>query len=238
MNVFSSAIICYSKFTDDNMEKNLKLYELIAEKIYDLHTAGPILVSIDGVDCSGKTTFATELSEYLHSKEKNVIQATIDGFHNPREIRYKNGSTPESYYQDSFNYDALKSILLEPLKYSSPGKYKTAVFDFKTETEIKCKWQTAASDSILIFDGVFLLRPELRDFWDFSILLDISWETVIQRVIKRDGYLFGSEEEILGRYKEKYIPGQKLYFAESHPQERTDLVIDNNDFGNRKIIKP
>ncbi|MFC1898424.1 hypothetical protein ACFLYJ_02510 [Candidatus Cloacimonadota bacterium] len=203
------------------------IFEQIYKKI-DPEINRPFLLAIDGVDCSGKTTFARKLADYLRSDGKQIIQAAIDGFHNPKEIRYRNGSTPEGYYRDSFNYDALKKDLLNPLKFSTERRYKTAVFDFKTESKIEQAWQTAPSDSILIFEGVFLHRPELVNFWDYSIFLDVSWETVIARAIKRDGYLFGSEAEIEKRYLEKYIPGQKLYLDESHPKEKADLVINNN----------
>jgi hypothetical protein len=42
--------------------------------------------------------------------------------------------------------------------------------------------------------------------------------------------LFGGQDEIIKRYREKYIPGQKLYLESVHPQSLADMVIDNNDF--------
>jgi uridine kinase len=48
-----------------------------------------------------------------------VIRASVDGFHHPREIRYRLGrDSPEGFYRDSYDLDALQRELLDPL---SPG---------------------------------------------------------------------------------------------------------------------
>jgi uridine kinase len=33
----------------------------------------------------------------------------------------------------------------------------------------------ADADAILLFDGIFLHRPELRPYWDFSIFLAVNF---------------------------------------------------------------
>jgi uridine kinase len=90
--------------------------------------------------------------------------------------------------------------------------------------------RTAAPDSILLFDGVFLLRPELADLWDFSIFVDVSFEETRRRAAERDATRFGSPEATLRRYAARYVPGQQLYFAEARPQEAADVVVENADF--------
>ena len=47
--------------------------------------------------------------------------------------------------------------------------------------------------------------------------------------------LFGDEKEILKRYQERYIPGQKIYFELEKPKAKADIIIDNNDFANPLI---
>lgn len=197
----------------------------------------PLIVAIDGVDTCGKTTLSGSLAEYLSNQGYQIIQASVDGFHNPAEIRYRLGSkSPEGYYRDSFDYSSLISNLLEPLKNNNSRWYRTAVYDFKTESMVHQEPKKAAQDSILLMEGVFLLRPELIRYWDFSVFLHVDFEQVIARAKLRDQYLFGAEEEIEKRYLDKYIPGQKLYLKESNPFRNASAVIDNNDFNNPKII--
>lgn len=83
---------------------------------------------------------------------------------------------------------------------------------------------------ILIFEGVFLFRHEIEQYWDLKILVDIDFQTSIQRAIERDLYLFGDEKETLKRYQKRYIPGQKIYIESENPYAKADIIINNNDF--------
>ncbi|AZR73460.1 hypothetical protein BBF96_08735 [Anoxybacter fermentans] len=214
------------------------LIEYICGQITSIKAEKPLLIAIDGVDTSGKTTLSKHIVTSLKNKGYSIIQASIDGFHNPRDKRYRLGSkSPEGYYRDSFNYDALIQCLLNPLSEKGNRKYITAVYDFKTESEVEQEPKIATEDSILIMEGVFLLRSELYQYWDYKVFLHVDFEQVIQRAKKRDQYLFGSEEEIEIRYRSKYIPGQQIYLYESDPYEKASIVIDNNDFNNPIIVE-
>jgi uridine kinase len=150
----------------------------------------------------------------------------VDGFHNPRAARYQRGRLdPEGYYIDSFNYRALLDNLLTPLGPGGSLEYRDAVFDYRKDQPIRDPAKRASPDAVLLFDGVFLLRPELVNIWDLRIYLDISYEEMVARGVRRDGG--GAETEEL--YTRRYVPGQKLYQLHSAPKRRADLVIDNND---------
>lgn len=86
----------------------------------------------------------------------------------------------------------------------------------------------AAQNAMLLADGVFLFRPELRAYWDFRIFLAIDIDEVLRRAAVRDAALFGSADATRARYLHKYIPGQQLYSAEANPRSFADLVIDNS----------
>jgi uridine kinase len=92
--------------------------------------------------------------------------------------------------------------------------------------------------AILLFDGVFLLRPELDTLWDYRIFVNVGFEVALQRAMLRDHPLFGSAEAIQARYLQRYIPGQQLYFQRVHPQERADVVVENNDPIHPKLVFP
>jgi uridine kinase len=48
-------------------------------------------VAVDGVDGVGKTTFADKLGGAVERIGRPVIRTSIDGFHNPGELRYRRG---------------------------------------------------------------------------------------------------------------------------------------------------
>lgn len=214
-------------------ENRQAFLKTLAAQISMIDVGYPLRVAIDGVDASGKTTLADELVKQF---DRPVIRASIDKFHRPRVDRYKKGvDSPEGYYQDSFNYELLINKLLQPIATNSP--FITEAFDFKTDSSIFSNPVTAAKDSILLVDGVFLLRPELCPYWDFKIFLDVPFERVIERAKVRDADYLGGESQVEDRYIKRYIPGQRLYLDSVHPDKIADIVIDNSDFNNPIIVR-
>jgi uridine kinase len=93
-----------------------RLLDQLARRIVSLEHRHPIRVAIDGIDAAGKTTLADELVAPIGRGGRPVIRASIDGFHRPRAERYRQGaSSPAGYYEDSFDYPALRDVLLSPL---------------------------------------------------------------------------------------------------------------------------
>ncbi len=208
----------------------------LAKRILNLRRPHPTRVAIDGVDAAGKSFLADSLVPILAESGRSIIRASIDGFHRPRAERNRRGSTsPEGYFYDSFQYDALCAELLLSLGPGGSRTYRTAIFDYRTDMPIAEPVLSAAKDAILLFDGVFLLRPELTSYWDFSIFVHADFEVALQRALKRDTALFGSADATRYRYEERYIPGQRLYLELIKPWTLANVVIDNNDFEHPRL---
>jgi uridine kinase len=116
--------------------------------------------------------FGDELRDRVASSGRPVIRATVNGFHNPMPVRYRRGrSSPEGFYRDSYDYAILTAVLLDPLNPGGTGQFRRAVFDVDADTIVDAPEEQASPGSILLFDGLFLRRPELRAYWDYSVLL-------------------------------------------------------------------
>lgn len=64
----------------------------IAGRIIGQRHHGVLRVAITGVDGAGKTQLADELVPLMIGRVGlSVIRSSIDGFHNPRVIRYRRG---------------------------------------------------------------------------------------------------------------------------------------------------
>jgi uridine kinase len=165
------------------------------------------------------------------ARGRPVIRASIDGFHNPRAVRYRRGRhSPEGYFLDSFNLKAVVSSLLVPLGPNGDGRYRTAVFDWQADSPVENEVKQAPPEAILLFDGIFLARPELASFWDFFILVQVNFETCLANALERDRvYFAGDDEELPHRYRTRYMPAQRDYLVTYRPQDRADIVMDNND---------
>lgn len=78
---------------------------------------------------------------------------------------------------------------------------------------------------MLVLDGLFLHRPELIGEWDLSVLVTAPFDVTFARMAVRDGCPADPQHPD----NQRYVGGQRLYFAEVGPEARADVVVDNTD---------
>lgn len=208
--------------------------EAVVDRLADLVASRPrgriIRVAVDGPDAAGKTTLADSLASTLEARGRPVVRVGIDGFQRPRAERYRRGPlSPLGYFMDAFDYAALRAAVLDPLGPGGDGRYRAAVFDYRSDTPLAEPARQAPLGAVLVVDGVFLLRDELRDAWDLSVHLDVTPDESLRRALDRDLPLFGSADVIEERYRRRYLPAQELYRRTARPLEAATVVIDNED---------
>lgn len=181
-----------------------------------------VLVAVDGVDGAGKTVFANELAEVLKRRRIVVLRASVDGFHHSPSIRYQRGRrSPEGFFLDSHDYGALRRLLLEPLAGSGERRVVRRIYDVKAEEPVEAVRESVGDVQVLLFDGIFLHRPELRDLWDLSVFLEVDFEVSIPRGAGR-GY---GDPDPNSPANRRYVEGQRLYLATCRPRERARTLL-------------
>ncbi len=217
-------------------EPHASLLARLAATIAELHSERIVRVAIDGVDGAGKTTLADALAPLIVAHGRPVIRASVDGFHHPRAIRYARGRhSPDGFYLDSYDYAAFRKLLLDPLGPGGSGRYVAKHFDHRTDASVDAEVQQAPPTAALIVDGIFLHRPELRSQWDLSIFLKVDFNISVPRGAQR-GPDFGSPDTDAPA-NQRYVDGQKRYFAECAPEQSADIVIGYNDLREPKVVK-
>jgi uridine kinase len=215
-----------------------QMIQAVGKRLAARRAPHPVRVGIDGIDAAGKTSLANELASVLVELDRSVIRSSIDGFHNPAAVRRKRGAnSPEGYFLDSFNHEAIVDLLLRPLGPNGSLQFRRAIFDLNADAAIDTPVEHAQPDAILLFDGVFLHREELVQFWDFTIFIDVDFEAALARAERRDVARFGSLADLRTKYLERYIPGQRLYLARSSPRDRATLVIRNEPIQDPSVIE-
>lgn len=193
----------------------------LADEILHNYARGRVIIAVDGNDGAGTSDFADDLAEALRTKSHTAFRASVDGFQRPRADRYARGhGSAEGYYRDSFNYSVLRRVLVEPFRMGGSTAFVTAAFDTGRDAEIEPKWTTGPDDAILIIDGVFLNRPELRGLWNYSIWLDVPRDLAGRHAQPQAG----SDDA-----GERLSGGQNLYWAEARPRTAAVAIIDNTD---------
>lgn len=202
----------------------------VARAIGSVTVSHPTRVAVDGRPAAGKTTLADELAAVVNEQGRFVIRASIESFLLPRAQRYRRGElSAEGNYHDSFDYDALRRVLLDPLGPGGDRGFRRAVYDKRTDTALSEPVTTAPADAVLIFEGVFLLRPELIDRWDLTIYVSTGFEETIVRARERDESLYGSSDEVERRFRSRYGPSQQLYDRTVRPTEHANVVVHNDE---------
>ncbi|WP_349259838.1 cytidylate kinase family protein [Jatrophihabitans sp.] len=200
----------------------------VAGAVGNLPRAHPVRVAIDGPPAAGKTTLADELASVLQARGREVIRATIEDFLYPEAQRYRRGEySAVGCYFETHDYDALKRVLLDPLGPGGDRRFRRAVYDRATDTPLHPPVTTAGADAVLIFDGVFLLRPELVDRWELRVFVSTGFDKTVDRALIRERAA-RSAADIERRWRERYIPSQQFYFATVRPEDRADIVVRND----------
>lgn len=207
----------------------------IARRILGLQPEQRVRVAVDGVDGAGKSVFADELAERIESRGRPVVRASVDEFHRPRIERYRRGRTsPEGYYRDSYDYLRLTEVLLGPFAPGGSGRFQVAAFDHRSDAMVVAAERQALPNAVLIFDGIFLHRPQLREHWEFSIFLHVGFDLAVARSAQRDG----TSPDPLAVSNRRYVLGQRLYLHEAKPWQRATVVVDNSDLAAPATIEP
>ena len=155
-------------------------------------------VGIDGVDGAGKSLLAEEVAQLLTTRKRPAIRISLDQFERPTDERYARGElSPEGYYLDAFDLDRFRDHVL------------------------------TVEAPVLVCDGVFLQRPELRDLWDVTVFVECDLEVAAKRGAERNLVWFDSIDETHERYRMRYMPAQQRYIEEQRPHERADFVMKN-----------
>lgn len=199
----------------------------LALAIVEQESSRRLVIAIDGVDGAGKTVLARELADML-APHPEVSRASIDGFHHPRAQRYARGRTAESFYRDSYDHGAIRTLLVEPFRAGAP--WRRAVYDVQRETPVEAPPEPGSGRSaVLLVDGIFLHRPELDDLWDASIWVEVPFEVSVPRGNARFGEVDAKGADPASEGNARYVGGQRLYLADVDPVTRATWVLDNTD---------
>lgn len=212
------------------------IYKDIAEQLIDKKIkAKPLIVGVNGVDTSGKTTLTMEFGKYLSKSGFNVQIVHLDDFHNPSSLRNKESDPIISYFNNAFDLKYLEKEILVPISTKSLLDKELVLLDLQKDQYSSKKRYVVDKDTIVFVEGVLLYREPIDKYFDFKIYVDVSFEEVLKRALKRDNEIFG--DSVIERYHKKYIPIQERYIENYSPKQKSNVIIDNEDFSNPKLLK-
>ena len=166
------------------------------------------VVGINGIDCSGKTTFAKAMSKYFSYYKIENDHLDIDNFNNPAI----ESETYKSFVSGSWGKKDL-------------NKYYELIINYSDA--IRAVSESKNTHSLVLLEGIFIYKPQLVDFFDFKIYLDIDISLGRKRFAKRSS--LKQDKRPFEIYDEIWMLSHIRYESEVHPKRISDLVIDYND---------
>lgn len=169
----------------------------------------PTLVAIDGGGGAGKSSLAAALAAHL---EPCTVVA-IDDFYVPASAAARAALSPEQGYQRYFDWDRLRTQVLEPLRTGRPARYQR--YDWGSERLED--WLVVDPEGTVLVEGVYSARPELAPFYDLRVWVEAPepLRTARQRARSEDPE----------GWQERWAAAEAHYEHKYHPRERADLVV-------------
>lgn len=197
----------------------------IIDKFNRHRSAHAFTVALSGIDASGKGTISELLCKVLTEKGYAVAMINTDPWQNPISVRLRREQAAENLYENIFRWDDFFEQLVFPLKKNKSIYLQTKGIRTDADIYYPLVYDYRQVD-ILLIEGVFLLKQKYLSFYDFTIWINCSFETGLQRAIGRNAENLPLVR-LLNDYRTFYYPAQQFHFKNDDPEGTADLVIDN-----------
>jgi len=166
----------------------------------------PIIIAIDGFGGAGKSTLAKDLKNELLSA--TIVE--VDDF-------FLFGVKSDAN-KSNFDRARLVEQVLKPLEQGEVASYQKSIDKNNPLSE---HFDVPAVDYVII-EGVSSLHPDIAEYIDYRIWLDIPAEVAKIRMIKRDREQGQDHGELWDHWTDSYQDYKDLH----SPEASADLIVN------------
>jgi uridine kinase len=191
------------------MEPSDDTIATVLQRIPSPSAEAPTLVCIEGLGGAGKSTLARALA----TSSDDITLVHGDDFYGPEERDWRSW-TPRQGYQRYFDHQRVELELLRPLRAGKSATFRR--YDWSARA--LGGWTTVEPRGIVLVEGVYLLRRQLRSYWDFSIYVHTPGEI-------RQARLYARGENDAG-WIERWTAAEDYYEQLERPAQAADLIVN------------
>jgi uridine kinase len=194
--------------------------QLLMEVLAAVRKNKRIILGIEGLSRSGKTTFVKRLASELEDMGIQYQVIHIDDHIVERANRYNTGQEEwREYYYMQWDVEWLKEHLFGKLHYSD--QIELPFYDDELDEQTS-RVLNLTGKKVFIVEGVFLMREEWKNYFDFTVYLDCPRDVRFSRESVKT-------QSNMEKFKKRYWKAEDFYLETVKPAENADLVISCQD---------
>lgn len=194
----------------------------------------PVFIGITGDSGSGKSYLTKLILDRMKNKNLNCTSINNDEFlisradREPMKSIYYNdgkfkGKSHWEILENMFRLDEYQQVI-DSIKMGSVASF----YPYSRETGgLSLVLREIVPADFIIFDTSVMLQR-----MDYIIMVDVTQENIIKRKLLRDKDIRTSDQII-----EMHTKVQGYYWNDRGRPDKPNIIIDNNDFDNVRIIK-
>ncbi len=168
-----------------------------------------VLVCIEGLGGAGKST----LAEAVVRTRPDITLVHSDDFYGPEERDWRSW-TPRQGYDRYFDHRRLEDQVLRPLRGGRGARFQR----YDWASNLLDGWAEVTPLSVVIVEGVYLLRPRLRPYWDVAVYVETPREIRQRRLHARgendDGWIA------------RWTAAEDYYQQIHPPAQAADMIVN------------
>jgi uridine kinase len=173
---------------------------------------GAGLVAIDGRGGAGKSTLAKELRDKIGAQ---IIEG--DDFYRVMSETERRALQPKDAYMRNFDWQRLRDQVLAPIRNGKAARYEQ--YDWHLQ-QLGPAVQVEP-EGLIIIEGVYSFRPELRPYYDYSVFVETSRDVCFRRLRDRHA----NKEEWIQRW----AAAEDWYIEHLCPSDAADMIARGGD---------
>lgn len=171
------------------------------------------LLAIDGHSAAGKTSLARAVAQAL----SQVSVVHMDDFYRPMREEDRASLDAVGGYQSFYDWQRLESQVLIPLANGQMSRYQ----QYNWATNRLDAWVAVLPEGVVIVEGCYAARPELRPYYQGIILVETSAR---QRNHRQDVRADASPEWLA-----RWDAAERYYMEQYRPQTYADAIVSGAD---------
>jgi len=170
-------------------------------------------VAVDGAGGAGKSTLAGAICAALRETLQEIAIVRVDDFYRPLHDDVRAALDAEHGYRNYFDWMRLRDRALIPLRGGRAASYQR--YDWTTG-ELSDR-VTVKPAPVVLIEGVYSSRPELRPLLDLAIFVDTPRDLRMRRMSARG--------QNASDWIARWMAAEDWYLEHIRPADHADLVV-------------